>query len=115
MVYNLSTLKKMMDELNHPNIGAMIDTIPMALAGEHPEDYLKTFGERLVHVHFIDGAPRGHLAWGDGCLDMKDYLEEFSRYSYNGFLSLEITDGRYRMEPTASILQSVKRLYDVLI
>ena len=31
----------MMDELNHPNIGAMIDTIPMALAGEHPEDYLK--------------------------------------------------------------------------
>lgn len=115
LVYNLSTLKKMMDELNHPNIGAMIDTIPMALAGEHPEDYLKTFGERLVHVHFIDGAPRGHLAWGDGCLDMKDYLEEFSRYSYNGFLSLEITDGRYRMEPTASILQSVKKLYDVLI
>lgn len=70
--------------MSHPAIGAMIDTIPMALAGERPEDYLKVFGERLVHVHFIDGAPRGHLAWGDGVLDMKGYLQECSRYSYKG-------------------------------
>ncbi|MFR3124544.1 MAG: hypothetical protein ACLTN0_03390 [Coprococcus phoceensis] len=35
-----------------------------------------------MHVHFIDGAPRGHLAWGDGILDMQGYLEEFSRYHY---------------------------------
>ena len=70
----------MMEDLSHPAIGAMIDTIPMALAGERPEDYLKVFGEQLVHVHFIDGAPRGHLAWGDGVLDMKGYLEEFSSF-----------------------------------
>lgn len=114
LVYNLPTLKRMMEDLSHPAIGAMIDTIPMALAGERPEDYLKVFGERLVHVHFIDGAPRGHLAWGDGVLDMKGYLEEFSRYSYKGYLSLEITDGRYRVDPTSSVLQSVERLYDVL-
>lgn len=30
-------------------------------------------------------------------------------------LSLEITDGRYRVDPTSSVLQSVERLYDVLI
>ena len=114
LVYNLPTLKRMMEDLSHPAIGAMIDTIPMALAGERPEDYLKVFGEQLVHVHFIDGAPRGHLAWGDGVLDMKGYLEEFSRYSYKGYLSLEITDGRYRVDPTSSVLQSVERLYDVL-
>lgn len=115
LVYNLTTLQKMMKELNHPAIGTMIDTIPMALAGECPEDYLRLFGEKLLHVHFIDGAPGGHLAWGDGSLDMKVYLEEFSRYSYKGCLSLEITDGRYRMDPTASVVQSVERLYDVLI
>lgn len=115
LVYNLNTLQKMMKELNHPAIGTMIDTIPMALAGERPEDYLRLFGEKLLHVHFIDGAPGGHLAWGDGSLDMKGYLEEFSRYSYKGFLSLEITDGRYRMNPTISVVQSIERLYDVLI
>ena len=91
-----------------------IDAIPMALAGERPADYLQALGERLVHVHFIDGAPRGHLAWGDGILDMQGYLEEFSRYHYKGYLSLEITDGRYYMDPTQSVRQSVNALYKVL-
>lgn len=91
----------MMDELNHPNIGAMIDTIPMALAGEHPEDYLKTFGERLVHVHFIDGAPRGHLAWGDGCLDMKDYWRSFRVIHITAFCHwrLQMEDIGWNQQP----------------
>ena len=92
--------------------GAM--PFPMALAGERPADYLQALGERLVHVHFIDGAPRGHLAWGDGILDMQEYLEEFSRYHYKGYLSLAITDGRYYMDPTQSVQQSVNALYKVL-
>lgn len=114
LVYNLPTLKKMLDELDHASVGGMIDTIPMALAGESPKDYLKVLGERLVHVHFIDGAPRGHLAWGDGILDMKQYLEELSEYHYNHYLSLEITDGRYWMDPEKSVKQSIDALYQVL-
>ncbi|MBQ1492237.1 MAG: sugar phosphate isomerase/epimerase, partial [Blautia sp.] len=66
LVYNLPTLLQMLEELRHPNVGGMIDTIPMALAGESPADYVKALGKNLIHVHFIDGAPRGHLAWGDG-------------------------------------------------
>ena len=88
----------MLKELDHPFIGGMIDTIPMALAGETPGQYIKELGDKLVHVHFIDGAPKGHLAWGDGVLDMEKYLEEFALMDYKGYLSLEITDGRYFME-----------------
>ncbi len=115
LVYNLPTLKKMLDEVDLPCVGGMIDTIPMALAGESPKDYLEALGERLVHVHFIDGAPRGHLAWGDGILDMKKYLEEFSAAGYRNCLSLEITDARYWMAPSASVKQSVEALYGELI
>ena len=114
LVYNLPTLKKMLEELNHPQIGGMIDTIPMALAGECPADYLKALGKKLVHVHFIDGSPRGHLAWGDGILDMQGYLQQFAEGGYEGYLSLEITDGRYYTDPTASLRQSVERLFSVL-
>ena len=114
LVYNLPTLLQMLKELDHDSIGGMIDTIPMALAGERPKDYLEALGKRLVHVHFIDGAPRGHLAWGDGVLDMEGYLEEFSAYSYENYLSLEITDGRYYMDPSASVKKSVDALYQVL-
>lgn len=114
LVYNLPTLKKMLEELDHPAFGGMIDTIPMALAGERPAQYLEALGNRLVHVHFIDGAPRGHLAWGDGVLDMNGYLAEFDAYGYQNYLSLEITDGRYFMDPSASVVQSVKKLFSVL-
>lgn len=114
LVYNLPTLKKMLKELNHASIGGMIDTIPMALAGESPAMYLEALGEKLVHVHFIDGAPKGHLAWGDGILEMERYLEEFSSFGYTGYLSLEITDGRYFMDPSASVAQSIRALWEVL-
>lgn len=115
LVHNLPTLVRMLKELNHDFVGGMIDTIPMALAGEHPGQYLEALGERLVHVHFIDGAPRGHLAWGDGVLDMRGYLEEFEQFGYQGCLSLEITDGRYFMNPSQSVDQSIRALYSVLV
>ena len=114
LINDLSSLQKMMRELEHKNIGAMLDTIPMVLENKTPKDYLDVFGERLVHVHFIDGAPRGHLAWGDGVLDMEGYLGQFDEYGYKNSLSLEITDGRYLMNPEKSIQQSVKRLFSVI-
>ncbi|HJB08114.1 MAG TPA: sugar phosphate isomerase/epimerase [Candidatus Enterocloster faecavium] len=114
LVYDLPGLMKMLRQLDHPSIGGMIDTIPMALASERPAQYLEALGDSLVHIHFIDGAPRGHLAWGDGVLDMEGYLEELDAYPYRGYLSLEITDGRYYMDPTKSVEQSVKRLFSVL-
>lgn len=110
LIYNLSTLKAMLETLNHPAICGMLDTIPMALAGESPAMYLRELGERLAHVHFVDGAPRGHLAWGDGVLDMEEYLKELDEGGYRGFLSLEITDGRYFMEPSVSVAKSIRRL-----
>ena len=114
LVNDLPSLKRMLQELNHESIGGMIDTIPMNLAKATPADYLRELGNKLVHVHFIDGAPKGHLAWGDGILDAAKYLQELSDGGYQGILSLEITDGRYFMEPEASIRQSVEMLFDCL-
>lgn len=114
LINNLESLKKMMDELNHDHIGAMLDTCPMVLENKSPSDYLRVFGDKLIHVHFIDGTPRGHLAWGDGILDMEGYLKQFDLYGYKHSLSLEITDGRYLMDPEKSIQQSVEKLYSVI-
>lgn len=114
LIHDLSGLTAMLKELNHPAIGGMIDTIPMAQAGERPAQYLEALGDRLVHIHFIDGAPAGHLAWGDGVLDLEGYLEELDAYPYQGYLSLEITDGRYYMDPSRSVEQSMERLLALL-
>lgn len=114
LVNDLNSLTEMLNELNHDQIGGVLDTCPMNLAGESPQNYLEALGEKIIHVHFIDGAPQGHLAWGDGILNMEQYLQELSNGGYQGYLSLEITDSRYYMEPEKSIQKSIERLYSVL-
>ena len=110
IIYNLETLKTMVDRIDSPSLGAILDTVPMALAGEEPADYLETFGDKLFHIHFIDGAPHGHLAWGDGTLDATEYLRQLSEGCYAGSLSLEITDARYVENPFPAFSRSVEHL-----
>ena len=50
LVYNLPTLSQMLDELKHDSVGGMIDTIPMALAGERPADYLQALGDLCMFI-----------------------------------------------------------------
>lgn len=110
IIYNLSTLKAMVETVDSRFLGALLDTIPMALAGEEPVDYLDEFKEKLFHIHFIDGAPHGHLAWGDGRLDGQEYLRQIKESGYKGSLSLEITDARYVKNPFQAFRQSVEQL-----
>ena len=107
LVNNLPSLQKMLGEVNHRNLGGMVDTIPMALAGETPGDYIKALGKDLVHMHFIDGAPWGHLVWGDGVLPLDQYIEQIETLGYEGYLSLEITDRKYFMEPGKAVERSL--------
>ena len=50
----------------------------------------------------------------DGILDAGKYIQELEEGDYQGILSLEITDGRYFMDPEASIRQSAEKLFDLL-
>lgn len=110
IIYNLKTLKDIVEQIDSPFLGAILDTIPMALAHEIPIDYLNTFKEKLFHIHFIDGSPHGHLAWGDGILDSKSYLLQLAEGGYSGALSLEITDMKYVNDPYQAFKKSVDQL-----
>ena len=86
---NLATtvddVKRMLTEINHPNFKAMIDTCPMGVAGETLQQWFDTLGaENIVHMHFIDGTPYGHLIWGDGNHNLKNWLETVNKNGYTG-------------------------------
>lgn len=55
----------MMNEVESPNLKAMLDTVPMMLAGDSIDDYGNAFGDDLKHIHFLDedGKTSAHLAW----------------------------------------------------
>lgn len=106
LVTDAGSLRLMLDDVGSSTLGVVIDTVAMAAAGENISDYAKAFGEGIRHVHLVDGAPTGHLAWGDGFLDLDEILRELSQLNYSGALTFELFgDGSYALEPRAAVVQ----------
>jgi protein FrlC len=106
LVNDSAALARMIDDVGAANLGAALDTVAMATAGETVDDYFDTFGERIRHVHLIDGRPNGHLAWGDGELPLGRYLEALGRRGYRGHLTFELFgDGSYAFDPRSALEQ----------
>ncbi|MGR0160739.1 sugar phosphate isomerase/epimerase family protein [Paenarthrobacter nitroguajacolicus] len=103
LVTDVGSLRSMLDDVGSSTLGVVIDTVAMAAAGERVSDYAKAFGEGIQHVHLVDGAPTGHLAWGDGFLDLDEILRGLAQLDYAGALTFELFgDGSYALEPRAA-------------
>lgn len=114
LVNSLPRLKKYLKELDHPSVQPMIDTCAMAVAGESLDEWFEAFDGNIQHLHFIDGTPYGHLAWGDGNRPLEDYLETLNRFNYQGYLTQELTDDRYFKDPKAADRQSFDTICQLL-
>ncbi len=107
LIRTSSELKEVLDILNMPNLGAIIDTCPMAAAGEDFVRCHEILGKKIWHTHFID---RQHLAWGDGDLPMVSYLEQLDRFDYKGYLTLEVLNDRYLLYPEKALGQGIAEM-----
>ncbi|MGP4095288.1 sugar phosphate isomerase/epimerase family protein [Nonomuraea sp. KM90] len=104
LVNDSRALARMIGEIGAPNLGAVLDTVAMAVAGESVDDYFDALGDRVRHVHLIDGRPAGHLAWGDGELPLAGYLAALDRRGYRAQLTFELFgDGTYAFGPRAAV------------
>lgn len=101
-------IARMRAEIGAPNLKVALDTGAMVAAGETVADY--TSKGDLHHVHFVDGAPTGHLAWGDGTLPLADYLHDLGAAGYAGYLSLETINDRYWLDPLPPVRQSLETI-----
>ncbi|MBB2914659.1 protein FrlC [Streptosporangium becharense] len=115
LVNDSRTLARMLDEIGAPNLGAVLDTVGMAVAGESVDDYFDALGDRVRHVHLIDGRPAGHLAWGDGELPLADYLAALDRRGYQGCMTFELFgDGSYALDPRPVVERCLAAVRDAL-
>lgn len=104
LVNDSRALARMLDEVGATNLGAVLDTVGMATAGESVDDYVAALGDRIRHVHLIDGRPAGHLAWGDGELPLAGYLAALDRAGYTGAMTFELFgDGGYALDPRRAV------------
>lgn len=108
LINTAADLRRAVDAIASPHLKAMLDTCQVGLVHEHVKDYLDLLGNDLVHVHLVDGTPGGHLAFGDGNLPLRDFVDTLGEYGYSHYLSMEIADRRYFMDPRAADRQSVQ-------
>lgn len=93
-------LDELLGELPGDNFDVVLDTVAIAVAGDSVADYLSRFGNRLAHVHIVDGTPSGHLVWGDGTLPLGSVITELTQAKYAGTLTFEaIGAPSYALDP----------------
>lgn len=110
LINTLPDLKEMLNSISSSFLKGMVDTIPLAVEGENLADYFEQLQDDFIHIHFIDGNPTGHLAWGDGSLPLEDYINTLVKHQYNGALTLEFTSSQYLLDPNKAFAASLKTL-----
>ena len=104
-----SQLVRLLQTVNSPRLKGLADTDVIATtAVDTFSSFIDVIGaENLGHVHFVDGHPGGHLALGDGALDLETALSKLEAVRYDGPLGLEILDRSYVFEPDRPLRQSM--------
>ena len=115
IINEVNGLKKMLTEINSPFLKGIMDLGQMAILHEKIEDYLMSLGDDLIHIHFIDSNKQGaHLALGDGILPLQSYIEKLSNSKYCKYLTLEIDDRKYCLNPEKAMKKSIDKLKELL-
>jgi len=108
LVNSATDARRMLDEIAAPNLGVTLDTVAAYAAGDSVDSYFAALGERVRHVHLIDGAPTGHLAWGDGALPLDEIIAALARHGYTGLATVELFgDGSYALDPRPALERSL--------
>lgn len=111
IAHSAADLRRLLDMVGADTMDVVLDMVAMACAGDTVGDYVDLFGDRLAHVHIVDGAPAGHLVWGEGNLPLADYLTDLARAGYRGALSFEpFGDGSYALDPETAWTRNMQAI-----
>ena len=108
LVNSLSSMKRYLVELNHDNVYVALDLGALGSANETIEQWFEEFNDLIIHIHFVDGKPTGHLAIGDGNRCIEDDLSTINRFNYEGYLSFEFANSMYFEEPKLADNKSIQ-------
>lgn len=110
IIYSLDRSKRMFQDVNHPALKMMVDSIATGAAGETLENWFCAFGKDLIHMHFLDGDPYLHNVWGDGNTPLEEQLETMNQYGFTGYLVQEVADEKYYEDPFSADIKNMRVL-----
>ncbi len=95
-----------------PGLGAHIDTGHCFVEGgmRVVSRYIRTFRDRLEHIHFSDnqGEQDDHIGIGQGVIDYFRVMRLLRRIRYDKTISLEIFSGRRDLKNSLKIIKAIE-------
>jgi protein FrlC len=110
----LEKIERIWKAVDSENLEIMVDTVALGYQKEELEEWFKTFGKHLIHMHFIDidkdKQTDDHLVWGDGSFSLSEMSDILKKYQYKGYVVQEIAAERYQMNPEKADERGVREL-----
>lgn len=105
------------DQFSSPAIGAYVDVANLMPFG-HPEDWLRTLGNRVVGVHFKDfrrsvGTADGFVDLLEGDVDWPAVIEALDEIGYEGPVAAEMIPG-YKHYPMVRVANASNAMDAIL-
>lgn len=101
-----------MDQLNHENLGVVLDTGTLNLSKEDPAEMFAKLGSRVLQIHASDNHGAEHqenLIPGEGNYDFKELGRVLKEVGYDGFVSAELSK-HYARDPEPALTTTAERL-----
>lgn len=118
VVQDSDEVKRMMDNTNPEYVSLLFDTGHFAYCGADPLEMVKTYADRIRHVHlkdirpevvqkvkdnglsFLEGVRMGSFTIpGDGCIDFDPIFEVLEKAGYEGYMVVEAEQDPVKANP----------------
>lgn len=107
-------LVELFKRIDSPYLVGMCDTVPPFVQHESILAYIDKLGEKMYHMHIIDGeqGTDSHIVPGEGSIPLAELFAELKAVGYQGTATLELVTG-YINEPrlyARRAIENVRRM-----
>ncbi|HET7147223.1 MAG TPA: sugar phosphate isomerase/epimerase family protein [Candidatus Nitrosopolaris sp.] len=108
-IHKLDEFKYIIDNVQGLNVHLDIPHAFMSGGMQAITDYIRTFREKIVHIHWHDnhGAYDEHLPIGEGLIDHKKVVKELKKINYKRTVTLEVFTCKQDAKDSANKLKEL--------
>lgn len=113
IISNTDALLRLMDHVDAPNFGAVLDTAHQHAQKEILPLSVEKLGSRIMYLHVADndGKVNDHKALGEGTVDWEGVFRALHKHGFGGYVAIDI--GRLP-DMDAAMRRSIAYLKDLL-
>lgn len=123
VVWRMTELLEMEDEIGEPNLGLLVDSYHWFNAEQTVADLEALPAEKVVHVHFNDAPDRPledqrdpeRLTPGEGIIDLIGFLSALKKIGYQDYMGVEVFNEELKNMPAEQSAAHVKKSCDELL